>query len=255
MLFEFPVLAKPAVSTDQSSKVISTHRIQEPSGFACRLAAKEVLFRVGDARTSFYRVETGAICLYEPRWRDERSVIDFAFPGDFVGLGFLETQSCSASAICECQVTCVPWGQLTTAISGNANAQQKLQMATEREFELRRANIVARGRQFPLERVAAFLLALSNNNASEGRDSNVIGDSMECGIAADYLQLSVDDLGDLLIELKERGLIASCPPKIFGSSTKQRLKHSPRGKPAPAKANASPSTAIFAKSEDRSPVK
>ena len=233
MLVEFPVRAKPAVSTDQSPKAISTDRIREPSGFARRLAAKEVLFRAGDARTSFYRVETGAICLYEPRWRDERSVIDFAFPGDFVGLGFLETQSCSASAICECQVTCVPWGQLTSAISGNANAQQKLQMATEREFELRRANIVERGRQFPLERVAAFLLALSNNNASEGRDSHVIGDSMECGIAADYLQLSVDDLGALLIELKERGLIASCPPKSLRILDK-------RGIEALAKRQASP---------------
>ena len=78
---------------------------------------------------------------------------------------------------------------------------------------------------------------------------------MECGIAADYLQLSVDDLGDLLIELKERGLIALSRQKVFGSSTKQGLKHSPRGKPAPAKANVSPATAIFAKSEERSPVK
>ncbi len=82
----------------------------------------------------------------------------------------------------------------------------------EREFELRRTNIVARGRQFPLERVAAFLLALSYNNASEGRDPDVIGDSMECGIAADYLDLNVDDLGALLIELREKGLIGPSPP-------------------------------------------
>jgi CRP/FNR family transcriptional regulator, anaerobic regulatory protein len=212
MLFEFPVRAKPAVSTDQIPKVISADRKKEPSGFGRCIAAKEVLFRAGDARTSFYRVETGAVCLYEPRWHDERSVIDFAFPGDFVGLGFLETQSCSASAVCECQVSCLPLAQLTSAIAGNASAQQKLQIAMEREFELLRTTIVARGRQFPLERVAAFLLALSRNNASEGRDPNVIGDSMECGIAADYLGLSVDDLSALLIELRERGLIGPSPP-------------------------------------------
>jgi CRP/FNR family transcriptional regulator, anaerobic regulatory protein len=210
MLFEFPLRAKPVVSADQNPKVISTDG--KSSCFGRSLAAKEVLFRAGDVRTSFYRVETGAICLHEPRWHDQPSIIDFAFPGDFVGLGFLETQSCSASAVCECQVSCLPWAQLTSAIAGNASAIQKLQIAIEREFELRRTNVVAHGRQFPLERVAAFLVALSHNNASEGRDPNVIGDTMECGIAADYLGLSVDDLEDLLIELRERGLIGPSSP-------------------------------------------
>ena len=213
MLFEFPVRARPAISTDQNPKAISTERKQEPSGLGRSLAAKEVLFRAGDARTSFYRVETGAICLYEPRWHDERSIIDFAFPGDYVGLGFLETQSCSASAVCECQVRCIPWDQLNSAVAGNPNAQQKLHEATEREFELRRTSIVQRGLEYAIERVAAFLVVLSHNNSLEGRDPHLIGDSMECGIAADYLGLSVEKLGALLVELKKRGLIDLCPDK------------------------------------------
>ena len=48
--------------------------------------------------------------------------------------------------------------------------------ATEREFELRRTSIVQRGQENPIERVAAFLIALSRNNAMEGRDPSVIGD-------------------------------------------------------------------------------
>lgn len=210
--FEFPVRAKHISSAHHNQENISIDREQEPSSFVRRLAAKEVLFRAGDARTSFYRIETGAICLHEARWHDERSIIDFGFPGDFVGLGFLETQSCSASAICECQVTCIPWDQLTSTLAGDGSAQQKLQTAIEREFELRRMRMVERARQYPLERVAAFLIGLSRNNASEGRDPNVIGDSMDCGIAADYLGLSVQDLGCLLIELSKRGLIGLCPP-------------------------------------------
>ena len=212
MFVEIPVRAKRPLSANHNSKTTSAGQVEESTSWSRNLAPKEVLFREGDRRTCVYRVETGAICLHEPRWHDQPSIIDFAFPGDFVGLGFLETQSCSASAVCECQVSCLPWAQLTSAIAGNASAQQKLQIAVEREFELRRTNVVSRGRQFPLERVAAFLLALSHNNASEGRDPNVIGDAMECGIAADYLGLSVDDLEDLLIELRERGLIGPSSP-------------------------------------------
>lgn len=204
MLFEFAV---PVRHTSPSSKAISSNEKPEASSYIRTLAAKEVLFRVGDVRTSFYRVEKGAICLYEPRWNDERSIIDFAFPGDYVGLGFLETQSCCASAICDCQVTCLPWDQLDEAIKDNPGAQRKLQDAIEREFELRRSRIIARGEQFPLERVAAFLSALSSTNASEGRDPNVIGDALECGFVADSLGLSIEALGGLLVELKNRGVI------------------------------------------------
>ena len=213
MFVEIPVRAKHTLSANQNSKTTSAGQVKELTGWSRNLAPKEALFRVGDRRTCAYRVETGAICLYEPRWNDERSVIDFAFPGDYVGLGFLETQSCNASAICECQVSCIPWGQLTSAIAGNPSAQQKLHEATEREFELRRTSIVQRGQENPIERVAAFLIALSRNNAMEGRDPSVIGNSMDCGIAADYLGLSIEKLGALLVELRNRGLIDLCTDK------------------------------------------
>jgi CRP/FNR family transcriptional regulator len=212
MFLEFPVRAKPTSSPYQNAKA-DVCQSDEAAEWGRSLAAKEVLFRAGDQRTCFYRVETGAICLYEPRWNDERSIIDFAFPGDFVGLGFLETQSCNASAICKCEVKCLPWGQLALAVAGIPSAQQKLQRAVEREFELRRTSIRRRGEENPVERVAAFLCVLSHNNSLEGRDPNLIGDSMECGIAAGYLGLSVEKLGALLVELKKRELIDLCPDK------------------------------------------
>jgi CRP/FNR family transcriptional regulator len=126
MFVDFPMRAKPPLSASQYSKMPSAGQLEESTGWSRNLAPKETLFRDGDRRTCIYRVESGAICLYEPHWNDERSVIDFAFPGDYVGLGFLETQSCNASAICECQVKCIPWEQLTSAIAGNPSAQQKL---------------------------------------------------------------------------------------------------------------------------------
>ena len=216
MFVEFPVLAKDALSPKRSSKTARAGHAGHNEESACsdrNLAAKEVLFRVGDRRTCIYRVESGAICLYDPSLDAERSVVDFAFPGDLVGLGFLETQSYSASAICDCQVRCMPWDQLSSAVAGNPNAQQKLHEAVGKEFELLRTSIVQRGLRYPVERVAAFLVVLSHNNALEGRDPSVIGDCMECAIAADYLGLSVEELGGLLVKLRNRGLIDLCPPK------------------------------------------
>ena len=39
------------------------------------LATGEDLFREGDPRAHVYRVETGAICVYEPRWNGHRAVV------------------------------------------------------------------------------------------------------------------------------------------------------------------------------------
>ena len=82
----------------------------------------------------------------------------------------------------------------------------------EREFEFRRACIVASGRQTPLVRVAAFLVSLSSINANEGRDPWVVTETFSCGFVADYLGLSVEFLAAILVELERRGLIEPCLP-------------------------------------------
>src|SRR5262245_56033203 len=50
-------------------------------------AAKEHVFTEGDARTSLYRLESGAVCLYKVMPDGRRQVLGFAYPGDLIGLG------------------------------------------------------------------------------------------------------------------------------------------------------------------------
>ena len=177
------------------------------------LATGEDLFREGDPRTHVYRVETGTICIYEPRWNGHRPVIRFAFSGDLVGLGFLEHHACTARAMVEARVTCLPNASMESLVAGNPKAEAELQQALEREFELRRNSLVESGRRNPVERVAAFLVALSQINKREGRDANVIDASWQCGIVADQLELSLDAVARRLVEFERDGLIESCPSR------------------------------------------
>ena len=182
-------------------------RVESQIGSATRLfCPNEFLFRTGEAKTCLYRVNSGAVCLYEQN-RLEHPIIDFAFPGDYVGLGFLETHACCARAVMSTEVTCLPLEALTSAIDDDYTAQAKLDDAIEREFEYRRAAVVEAGRRAPLERLAAFLVSLSRANAHEGRDSTVIGESCLSVFAAGYLDLSIEDLTALLPELEHRGLV------------------------------------------------
>jgi CRP/FNR family transcriptional regulator len=59
--------------------------------------------------------------------------------------------------------------------------------------------------------VAALLASIARNNGYEGRDPSAIPDSLTSGFVADLLGLSIDSLAELLVELKEQGLITPTP--------------------------------------------
>ena len=177
------------------------------------LASNDLLFRLGDPRTHFFIVDRGALAVYEPRWNGHGAIIDFAFPGDFVGLGFLPTHTCNARATVETRVQCLPLTAQDHVLADHPEAQAKLTDAIEREFEFLRESSVRFSQQNPLGRLAAFLLALSRENEHEGRDPTMLLQPLECGVVADFLGLSVDRLGSLLVALERRGLIEPGAPQ------------------------------------------
>jgi CRP/FNR family transcriptional regulator len=174
------------------------------------IAANALLFRAGDPRTHLYRVESGAICLYETRRADRQAVIEFLFPGDYVGLGFLDKHHLSARAMLDSTVTYLPIDALAEVARTDPRAQAKLAQSVEREFEARRDELCgAAVQRHPIERVAALLVTSARTNVQQGRPAELIKDSWKCGVIADLLQLTLDDLTAILIDLQRRGLIAA----------------------------------------------
>lgn len=172
-----------------------------PAGGSGRiLSAGEVLFREGDPRSHIYRVERGAICLSRQRPDGTREVLEFAFPGDLVGLGYQDHHVASAQATMHTALLCLP-----------RSAVEQLDDASESGVHLTPAiegqsrNVAAR----PLVRIAALLVTLARCNAYEGRDPTIIADSLSCGVVAGYLNMSVDALAQVLGELKKLGLVAA----------------------------------------------
>jgi len=171
------------------------------------LAAGEMLFREGDPRSYFYRVETGAICLYRSLPDGSQDVVEFVFPGDLVGLGYLDSHVCTAQASMLTTLASMPRSALDTVVDQSVRARSRLAAAIEREVAYLKDTLVRRTRPNPLLRVAALFVTLSRYNVYEGRDPAVITDSLTCGTAADHLGLSVDALAQELAELEARGLI------------------------------------------------
>ena len=82
------------------------------------------------------------------------------------------------------------------------------------KFEPRCHSVVRSRSQKPIERVAAFLVAISRNNSYEGRDPNAVPNFLSSGFVADLLGLSIDLLADVLCRLANLGLVQ--PSKVAG---------------------------------------
>jgi CRP/FNR family transcriptional regulator len=174
------------------------------------LAAGEILFREGDPRRFVYRVETGALCLYRSRPDGGQDVLEFAFPGDLVGIGYLDSHVAAAQATMVTSLACLPREAHDPAAEQSTRARSRLTASIEREVAFLKDALVNRARPEPLRRVAALFVTLSRQNGYEGRDPDVIVDSLKCGTVAGHLGMSVDALAQELAELEARGLIEPC---------------------------------------------
>ncbi len=199
-----PVVAREPA--DVADTAVSRLRANE----ARTLAAGEILFRAGEARTQLFRVEAGALCLYRILPDGSQDVLEFAFPGDLVGLGYLDSHVATAQATMATSLSCLPRSAVETAVEQSARSRTRLTAAIEREVAYLKDALVRRAQPEPLQRVAALFVTLSRYNAYEGRDPGVITDSLKCGTAAGHLGMSVDTLGQQLAELEARGLIEPC---------------------------------------------
>ena len=179
-----------------------------------RLSPGELLFRAGDAKSHLYMVESGCLCVYEPHSTEHRVLIQFAFAGDMLGLGYLENHTRSARAIGETQVTCLPLSTVDNIVEASPLADQ-LKEAIDHELDFVREGLARSGQTDPMVRLAAFLVALSRGNAYEGRIPNVIDDTVKSGVVASYLGLSVEGLARILVKLEEGGLIENCSPSAI----------------------------------------
>ena len=178
----------------------------EPVQLPRHIIAGATVFRAGEQRR-LYRVEHGAICHYVQFAAGAYEVIEFAFPGDIIGLGCLPTHVSTATAMVDTSVCVVTDLDLERALTNDNRLYFRLVEAKEREFDYSRSRSRNAGPLSPLQRVANFLLALASINASEGREPLIVTDDVSTGLVAEQLQMTIETLEAALLSLRRSGLV------------------------------------------------
>lgn len=178
-----------------------------PAGKQRLVAAKEHIFCEGDRAAQVYRVEAGHVCIYRMLPDGRRQVIDFAYPGDFIGLGALKEHGASAQAVTRTRLRSFSAAALHEMARHDAALALRLYEAMAEELSAARDLLITVSQRTASERVAAFLLALSRRNKRRGEKEHEIVLPMTRTDIADFLGLTIETVSRTFTKLRSEGLI------------------------------------------------
>jgi CRP/FNR family transcriptional regulator len=186
--------------------------------------AKEHIFREGDAVSHVYKVEIGHVCIYKMLPDGRRQVIDFAYPGDMIGLGAMGEHANNALATSRTRIRCIPVAVLHRTIRDNAQLGLKLYEAVSRELSAARELLFTVCQRTATERIAAFLLALSRRSERNNEDALEFVLPMTRVDIADFLGLTIETVSRTFTKLRTEGVIDLSQSVLVTIADIERLK-------------------------------
>lgn len=171
------------------------------------IEAKEHIFTEGEPKTFVYKVLTGAVCLYRVLPDGRRQVIDFAYPGDLIGLGSGPVEEFNAQATVSTRVKCLPTSSLRAAVHQQPQVAIRLYEAISHQLAAMQDHLVCVGQRSATERLSGFLLGLSRRNEQNGMDPQVVELRITRNDIADFLGLKIETVSRTFTKLRSLGFI------------------------------------------------
>ena len=170
------------------------------------LEPHEHAFYEGDAHTHIYRIKSGMMRLYRLLADGRRQVIAFRLPGHLIGLGEHETQFCSAEALTEVVLHCVPLSIVYRRMQEEPRFGSALVRCLAVELAETRNQVAFLNRRSALEKLATFILGFLT---WAGEDTKL---ELELHMGrediADYLGLTVETVSRSFAKLKAQGVVS-----------------------------------------------
>ena len=167
------------------------------------------LFEAGTRLHNLYVVKTGSVKTYCPSTDGGEQVLGFHLPGELIGLEAIQdgVHRCSAkvletSAICE-----VPFERLEELSSRIPSLQHQLLRLLSKEIGRDSEMLLLLGKKSAEERLAAFLLSLSQRYRQRGLSPTDFFLSMSRHEIGNYLGLAVETVSRLFTRFQEEGLL------------------------------------------------
>ncbi len=175
-----------------------------------RLKRGDALYRAGDEFTSLNAVRTGffksTVVLEDGR----DQVTGFHMPGDIMGLDGISADRHSVSTIAleDSEVCIIPFSRLEELSHQVRNLQNQFHKLMSREIVRDQGVMMLLGTMRAEERLAAFLLNLSQRFTARGYSASEFHLRMTREEIGSYLGLKLETVSRIFSKFQEQGLIA-----------------------------------------------
>jgi CRP/FNR family transcriptional regulator, anaerobic regulatory protein len=203
------------VFQDAGTTIIPTTDTQALSttvGTVTTHVAKDTLFWEADPADYIFKVLRGTICLSKLLPDGRRQVARFCHAGDLVGLTANEDYPYTADALTDATTICIRKCDLDEELDANPAARESVLAAVQEELSAAQRQLMVLGRKNAMERVASFLIAMSEQAMRQGEDGSVVELPMTRVDIADYLGLTHETVCRTLSGLKKSGVVAISDP-------------------------------------------
>ena len=173
-----------------------------------RFAPRKLLFQEGDAADHVFNVTEGSICVSKALADGRRQITGFLLPGDFLGLAQGETYAYSAETLTEAQVCKFPRDRFQRFLAENPEMEHRLLGMASNELAAAQDQMLLLGRKTAIERVASFLVSLSDRHVARGQPGSPLALPMTRGEIPDYLGLTIETVSRAFTKLRKQNLIA-----------------------------------------------
>jgi CRP/FNR family transcriptional regulator len=179
-------------------------------GNRIKLKKGESLFRNGAQFTALYAVRLGSLKTTVLSDDGREQVAGYHMPGDLLGLDGMsdDRHGCEAVALEDTELCVMPFARIEEVARDVPALQRNLHRFMSREIESDHRVMLLLGSMRAEERLAAFLLDLSERYRSRGYSSTEFVLRMTREEIGSYLGLKLETVSRLFSRFQEEGLVA-----------------------------------------------
>lgn len=169
----------------------------------------EYLYRCGEHFQSLYAIRTGFFKTQVLHEDGREQVTGFQMPGEIIGLDAIcsEVHTCDAVALEDSEICEIPFDRLEALSRELPSLQRHLHKIMSREIVRDQGIMMLLGSMRAEERLAAFLLNLSQRFSARGYSPNSFYLRMTRQEIGSYLGLKLETVSRALSHFQEQGLL------------------------------------------------
>lgn len=186
-------------------------------------ARGQTIFTEGDELENFYNVGQGIIRLVKPLPDGRRTILDFLFQGDFLGLTANGYSPYSAEAVTRVKLCCFPKENLRKMFQENPRMERCLLGMFTEKLVLTHSRIANLACKSAPERLASFLLGFEGNEDLRTKNG-IINLPINRHDISDYLGLTIWTISRVLTRFRKDGLIEIDKRKTIYLKNKLKLQ-------------------------------